>query len=269
MSRSHSDMTPFSALTAAMQHDGGRHMINLPDDWLQGRTAYGGLSAAMCLEATHRSQENLPPLRSAQFCFIGPATGTLSISSDVLRRGKSTVIVGSDLTGDSGLAVRSTFCFGTSRSSSHDHQALVMPKAAGPDDCPDYYIWPDRPNFMSHFDGRLAAGARPRTTGEKPEMIVWLRHKDAGDETDLLRLLALADALPPASLVLSKEFIPISTMTWTIDILEDKPFTSTGWWLIQTTANTSREGYSAQSTVIWSPDGKPVLTASQNVAIFG
>ena len=144
-----------------------------------------------------------------------------------------------------------------------------MPKVAGPDECPDYYIWPDRPNFMSHFDGRLAAGARPRTTGENPEMTVRLRHKDAGDETDLVRLLALADALPPASLVLSKEFIPISTMTWSIDMLEDKPFTLTGWWLIQTTANTSREGYSAQSTVIWSPDGKPVLAASQNVAIFG
>jgi hypothetical protein len=39
--------------------------------------------------------------------------------------------------------------------------------------------------------------------------------------------------------------------------------------LAQTTCNTSREGYSAQETVIWSPDGKPVLVARQNVAVFG
>ena len=269
MSGIHSEMTPFSALTAAMPQDNGRHMIDLPADWLQGRTAYGGLSAALCLEATKRSHENLPQLRSAQFCFIGPATGTLSISADVLRKGKSTVIVGSDLMGEGGLAVRSTFCFGTGRASSHDHQSLVMPRVLGPDECPDYYVWPDRPNFMGHFDGRLAAGAMPRTTGAKPEMTVWLRHQDAGDETDLVRLLALADALPPASLAMSKEFIPISTMTWSIDMLDAKPFTSTGWWLVQATADTSREGYSAQSTVIWSPDGNPVLIARQNVAIFG
>lgn len=269
MSNITSEMTPFSVLTAAMVQDNGNHSIVLPADWLQGRTAYGGLSAALCLQATLRSLEELPPLRSAQFCFVGPATGKLSISSDVLRKGKSTTLVGCDLTGDSGLAVRSTLCFGAGRTSSHDHQSFVMPKVAGPEDCPGYYVWPDRPNFMSHFDGRLAAGARPRTLGAKPEMTVWLRHHDAGDEASLVRLLALADALPPPSLVLSKEFIPISTMTWSIDMLDDKPFTSTGWWLVQATANTSREGYSAQETVIWSPDGKPVLVARQNVAIFG
>jgi len=269
MSNTASEMTPFSALTAVMRQQEDNHSIVLPDDWLQGRTAYGGLSAALCLEATKRSHENLPPLRSAQFCFIGPATGTLNISADVLRRGKSTVIVGSDLTGDSGLALRSTFCFGAGRASSHEHQALAMPNVPKPDECPDYYVWPDRPNFMRHFDGRLAAGAMPRTPGAKPEMTVWLRHRDTGDEANFVRVLALADALPPPSLVLSKEFIQISTMTSAIEFLDDKPLTSTGWWLVQAIADTSREGYSSQSIVIWSPDGKPVLTSRQNVAIFG
>lgn len=269
MNNSTSDMTPFSALTAAMQQHNDHHNIVLPDDWLQGRTAYGGLSTALCLEAITRSFADLPPLRSAQVCFVGPATGTLNISADVLRKGKSTVIVGSDLTGDSGLAVRSTFCFGAGRASSHDYQSLVMPNVATPDQCPDYFVWPNRPNFMRHFDGRLAAGAQPKTTGAKPEMTVWLRHHDAGDETNLARLLALADALPPASWVLSQEIIPISTITWSIDMLDDAPSTSTGWWLLQTTADTSREGYSAESNIIWSPDGKPVLVARANVAIFG
>lgn len=117
MSNITSEMTPFSVLTAAMVQDNGSHSIVLPADWLQGRTAYGGLSAALCLQATLRSIEDLPPLRSAQFCFVGPATGKLSISSDVLRKGKSTTLVGCDLTGDSGLAVRSTLCFVAGRTS--------------------------------------------------------------------------------------------------------------------------------------------------------
>ena len=66
-------MTPFSTLLAGMQQEieSHGHSIILPPDWLQCRTAYGGLSAALCLEATHRGIENLPPLRSAQYCFVG------------------------------------------------------------------------------------------------------------------------------------------------------------------------------------------------------
>lgn len=263
------EMTPFSDLMAAMRQSSTDHSIVLPDDWLQGRTAYGGLSAALCLEATKRSHEDLPPLRSAHFCFIGPAMGALNMTSDVLRKGKSTTIIGSDLTGDSGLAVRSTFCFGAARTSTHEYQSIPMPNVPKPDECTDYYVWPDRPNFMRHFEGRLASGALPRTTGVKPEMAVWLRHRDLGDESNLTRLLALADALPPPALVLSKSFIQISTMTSAIEFLDDHPFTSTGWWLVQAIADTSREGYSSQSIVIWNSDGKPVLTSRQNVAIFG
>lgn len=217
------ELTHFSELTAAMQQDNGRHHITLPADWLQGRTAYGGLSAALCLEAIYRSFDDLPPLRSAQICFVGPATGRLSASAVVLRRGKSTVLVASDLEGDSGLAVRATFCFGAGRVSAHDHQSLVMPEVMAPDECPSYYTWPNRPNFMSHFEGRLAKGARPGTPAAKPEMTVWLRHHDAGNEASLAHLLALADALPPAALVLSSEPTPISTMTWSIDMLTHRP----------------------------------------------
>lgn len=263
------DSTPFSHLTAAMQEVDGEQRTTLPSDWLQGRTAYGGLSAALCLEATLRAVPDLPPLRSAQFCFVGPANGQLSVSPKVLRAGKSTVIVGADLMGEGGLAVRSTLCFGAQRNSAHRHQSIVMPKVRQPDDCPQYFSWPNRPNFMSHFDGRLALGAGPGTDGAAPEMTVWLRHRDSGDDSSIVRLLALADALPPAALVMSPEPIPISTMTWAIEMLSEKPFTPNGWWLAQTRADTSLNGYSAQGNVIWNAEGEAVLVARQNVAIFG
>ena len=47
------------------------------------------------------------------------------------------------------------------------------------------------------------------------------------------------------------------------------PSTATGRWLVQATADTSQEGYSVQSMVIWNPEGKPILVARQNAAIFG
>jgi acyl-CoA thioesterase len=262
-------LTPFSQLAAAMQAQGGDYTISLPADWLQGRTAYGGLSASLCLEATFRHLPDLPPLRSAQICFVGPASGQLHISVNVLRRGKSTVVIGADLHGESGLAVRSTFCFGAARVSAQNYLSLPMPSVAAPAECPNYYVWPNRPNFMAHFDGRLAAGAVPLTPAAKPEMTVWLRHRDPGDDSSLVRLFALADALPPAALVLANERALVSTMTWSLDMLDIAPSSPTGWWLVQTAAESSCEGYSAQGTVIWNAEGQAVAVARQNATIFG
>lgn len=261
--------TPFSALMGAMQGTPGAYEIELPADWLQGRTAYGGLSAAICLEAACRSEPNLPPLRSAQYCFVGPATGPLRIAVQVLRRGKSTVLLSAELHGEAGLAVRATLCFGSGRQSAVHHDGMAMPAVAAPEACPDYYTWEPRPNFMRHFVGKLASGARPGTPGVAPAMTVWLRHHDNEAHPSAVGLLALADALPPAAMVCFSEVIPISTMTWSIEVLSDAPTSPSGWWLLSAKADTSMNGYSAQETIVWSAEGQPVIVARQNVAIFG
>ena len=64
-------MTPFSRLLQ-MQADGAASGVVLPDDWLQGRTAYGGLSAALSLAAARAADPGLPPLRTAQVCRQAP-----------------------------------------------------------------------------------------------------------------------------------------------------------------------------------------------------
>ncbi len=266
--RSPAALTGFSVMMAGMQAADDGYSITLPDDWLQGRTAYGGLSAAVCLEAARRAFPGLPALRSAQFAFIGPATGALRLAPRVLRQGKSTVFASVDLEGDDGLAARATLCFGAQRESAGAYDKLSMPAAPPPADCPSFYTWPNRPNFMEHFEGRLAGGGAPMSSHVLPEMLVWLRHRDAPAGDDLVRLVALADALPPAAFASLSAGAPISTMTWAIDLFEPAPRSETGWWLVQGIAETIRNGYSAQTTVIWSPDGRPVLSARQNVAIF-
>ena len=47
--------TSFKQLLAAMSQNNDSFSVTLPDDWLQGRTAYGGLSAALCYEAACRA----------------------------------------------------------------------------------------------------------------------------------------------------------------------------------------------------------------------
>lgn len=264
--------TGFSSLLASLVPDDDRFTVTLPADWLQGRTAYGGLSAALCLQATLRAFPGLPPLRSAQFAFVGPATGALCIAPRMLRQGKSAAFAGVDLEGDSGPAVRATLCFGAGRDLPHDHGKYTMPGTPPRESCPAFYAWDNRPNFMSHFDGRLAGGSLPMSGGPSPQMLVWLRHRDSSVSADLVSLVALADALPPASFASFAQGGPvgaISTMTWSIDMLDAAVDNPAGWWLLHAEAETIRDGYSAQTTVVWHPDGRAVMVARQTVAIFG
>ncbi|RJF86908.1 thioesterase family protein [Oleomonas cavernae] len=261
-------MTPFSTLVAAIALSTDGYTVTLPDDWLQGRTAYGGLSAALCYEAASRAFTDLPPLRSAQFCFIGPAGGTVTIVPTILRQGRSTVFVSVDLMAESGLAARALLSFGAARESAFDYSDLAMPAVAAPEQCESFFGGRPGPSFAKHFDSRLAGGFRPITGAPEPDMLLWLRHFDEATPNDLTALIALADAAPPAAMTQFTTPAPISTMTWSIDMLAPAPADDSGWRLMRTTAESTMAGYSAQAMMIWGPGGEPLMVARQNVAIF-
>ncbi|MEK7264701.1 MAG: acyl-CoA thioesterase domain-containing protein, partial [Pseudomonadota bacterium] len=68
----------FTEIIAGFSFDGalkGR----VAENWLQGRTIYGGMTAALCLEGALRTFPDLPPLRSAQISFVGPAEGEVAV----------------------------------------------------------------------------------------------------------------------------------------------------------------------------------------------
>ena len=68
------DATPFSLLLSRMQASDGASMLDVPDDWLQGRTLFGGLQAVVGLAAM-RSLAPDAPLRSLQMTFLAPVPG--------------------------------------------------------------------------------------------------------------------------------------------------------------------------------------------------
>jgi len=261
-------MTAFTDLLAAIKREGDDFRVTISDDWLQGRTAYGGLSAALCVEAAMRAVPGLPTLRSAQFTLIGPAAGPLIMRASVLRRGKSAVFVGVDLSGEAGLAARAVLSFGVARNSAIAYEDLPMPKVTPLADSPPFFAEGRNPiTFQQHFEHRIAGGTRP-LSGGTPEYLIWYRHRDERARTGIVPLIALADGPPPAIMAMFPQFAPISTMTWSVDVLVDEPATTDGWWLIQSKAETAANGYSTQAMMVWNAQGKPVIAHRQNVAIF-
>lgn len=259
-------MPSFRDVIAALEATGGAYEIDAPETWRQGRTLYGGITAALCAAAARRAHPDLPPLRSAQIALIGPASGRLRIETAILRQGRSSTVVGVDATGDSGIAARVIFTYAAARESAVRQDAPRAPDVPGPDACGNYFSG-FSPGFAGNFDARLAAGTRPLAGGE-PSMAIWVKHREDGGDDVELSLLALADVPPPAAFITFPQPAPISTATWSIDISAPIGGAAGDWRLLTSTSEQAADGYSLQAMEMFDTAGRRIAVARQMVAIF-
>ena len=246
--------------------DGEDYGITAPESWLQGRTLYGGLSAALSLRAARRAMPGLAPLRSAQMGFIGPAAGELRLRPALLRQGRSAAVVGVDAFSGDALACRAILTFGAARESGVVHERLPMPAVPAPEACPAFDRSTLRPAFIDNFEMLHAGGSLPLTPGAEPELMFWMRlREEAGLEADEA-LLAIADTLPPAATVAFKKWAAISTMSWMVDLAPGAA--APGWRLLRSVSEAAGQGYSGQAMACWSRDGQRLASGRQLVALF-
>lgn len=256
----------FGDFIRSMTEDGGLYHSHIPENWMQGRTAYGGLSAAIALTAAHRATEDAPPLRSAQIAFIGPLSGPVTARAEILRRGKSSAYVGVDVSDANGLGLRATFVFMKARPSHIDFCDLPPPETVDPVASVPAFKRTPGPHFTGQFE---YLHARPQnTTAEPSDLLRWTRLADRGEAPSEAELMVIGDALPPASMGLMTEKGPVSSMNWTLNVLTNELTTRNGWWLLRSRADQAQQGCSSQSMTIWNADGLPVASAIQSVALF-
>jgi acyl-CoA thioesterase len=260
--------TPFSGILEQLAIKDGVFRAQPSEDWRQGRTLFGGLSAALAVTAAGRAYPDLPPLRTAQFSFVGPATADLELTPILLRQGKSTAFVEVHVRSGAELVLNAMLVFGAARRSSHSYRALPMPNVSPPEGLSDFFDAPFAPHFSRQFEARFAGGARAVSGTEKPEILMWLRHRDHAAPDNIASIIALGDVPPPAAMTMFTTPAPISTVTWSLDVLGDDFFGS-GWHLIHTEAETVGDGYSSQRMTLWNSSGSALLAARQNVAVFG
>ncbi|MAN75009.1 MAG: hypothetical protein CME84_13100 [Henriciella sp.] len=258
----------YSELIAGLKRGvNGRIEATIPEDWMQGRTTYGGLTAALCLESAMELVPDMP-IRAAQVAFVGPVGGDVVISPTLLRQGKSSAFVNADLVSEDGVMARCIFTFGAKRPSKLDQASREWPQVKGPDDYPSFFGSGRRPNFANHFNVRLAEGQPPVSGAERGDITLWLRHKDEGALYNPTTLLSIADAPPPAAMSMMTEPGPISSMTWMAEFLTDDIVTTEGWFLVHHEAQATRDGYSSQSMRMWNADGQPMMIGRQTIAVF-
>lgn len=258
-------------LTSARTREDGFD-LSIPEDWHQGRTAYGGLSAALALAGAQQvGGGELPPLRSAQVSFVGPLSGPVEVRARVLRKGRNATWIAAEVLRDGEVGLLASFAFMGAIDSVVAFDERPAPAGVIPPEEARAVPTERSPLFLQHhFDVRYAL---PRGEGPKrPEAVWWARLHEGGDAAaidPMVHLLACADALPPGVMPLLPPRAPVSSMTWHCNLLDPKPATRDGWWLIRVASDYARSGGASEAIDIWNADGVPVLASMQSVAVFG
>lgn len=238
---------------------------HVPSDWMQGRTAYGGFSAAL---AHHCVRELLggaaPPLRSAQIAFVGPLAGEVAISCELLRQGRNTAFVEARIASAEGLGFQANLIFMNPRLSKIAHHGIARPDIGPPPADEDTRSGP--PEFFTHnFD---YPEKRLTMDGASNMLMNWHRISVCDHLDPMTELLCIGDGLPPSAMGLMTENGPISSMNWQVNILDETPATDNGWWLLKSETHHAGNGASSQYMTVWNSRLEPVMAAMQSVALF-
>ncbi|MDH3006805.1 MULTISPECIES: thioesterase family protein [Gordonia] len=243
----------------------------VPTQWTQGRTAYGGLTAAMSVLAAQLTEgKPLPPLKSAQFLLSAPVVDAATFTARRLREGRSASSVAVETVSGGQIAAHASLIFAQPRPSAISHDLVGAPEVPAPEDCGPFgdASAPLRPAFVDNVEMVRAGGTVPLGDDGDPRFLAWVRHRGAEGVDPTIALVALADALPPATTAAFTEWAPISTMSWSLHICTDDLPKPTDWMLLESSSTFTRDGYSHQSMTLWDSAWRPIIQASQTVALF-
>lgn len=241
------------------------------ENWMQGRTTFGGLTAAWLLEAALRSQDDLPPLRTAMINYVGPISEPPHLSTEVLRTGRNVSTLNARAESEGKVLGTGAFSFGRAVPDAQIHQELPAPEAPAPEEN-ELYIPAGAehlgPGFIQNFDVRLIDGNRPMMGAKEGYVRAWCRHKDPASRVGLPSLICIGDLLPPGMFPMLRKFGPNSSMNWLVNFMDDNPQTEEGWWQMETRMTAAANGYSSQIMRLWNSAGKLTLEGMQSVIVF-
>ncbi|HZH07955.1 MAG TPA: thioesterase family protein [Lautropia sp.] len=259
----------FAGILAAAQplDDTTGFAATIPEEWQQGRTAYGGVSAALALEGAKRLCDDLPPLRSAQIAFVGPVSGRVRVLPRLLRRGRNATWISVEIVGEGGVGLVATFVFMHALPSTATVQAPAPPAELIPLQDAAVADSELRPAFLRYnFETRHAL---PKADGKAADVCLWVRLLDRAGLAPDTEILLVGDGLPPAVLPVMEQRGPVSSMTWQVNLLGcDQISMANDWWLLRSTADQAAAGNSSQAMMLWGQDGTAKAAGTQSVAVF-
>lgn len=239
----------------------------VPEEWRQGRTAYGGVTVAAAVRAL-RGQ--IPRERSllqfnAQFVSVA-GKDDLDLSTAVLAQGSNVTTGQATVLSEGRTCLTLAAVFGAPRPTSKVVEAPPVMKAPA-ETFPQFpYVEGVTPRFTQKIQYRLVKKALP-FSGNDPGVEGYCRHLTPCGSAEEATI-GLLDAWPPAVLPMLEHPSPASTISWSAHLYHPPEHRPEDWWYYAAEPVAFRDGYATVQARLHAPDGRLVAWSEQLVAVF-
>ena len=255
-----------------------RWAADLPVDWAQGRTTFGGLIGAMAARVATLVVGADRPLRSLDVAFVAPLpVGPAEVDVEVLGAGKAITQLVVNFRSGGVLGARVHVVAGASRVSALRVDTGPSEMVAGDPaeqgvELP--YVPGVMPVFGQHMEFRWCSPAFPFSGGgpETARLNGWVRHRDVAH--GLEAMLALLDAWPPVILPMATGPVPVSTVRWAIHLASADEVGEPGgydadkqWVWYEARTVQCADGYATAYASMYS-EGRLVAWSEQLIAVY-
>jgi acyl-CoA thioesterase len=246
--------------------------LSVTENWTQGRTLYGGISASLVYQAALGLVDSDKKLRALNTHFIGPieADSPFTIKVEKLREGKSTTVVRGDIFQNEKIALSALVTFGIDRESEIQIDNLIEHQMEKPLKASFMPIIPKiTPNFIGNFEMAKVLGDWPITGSKQSVLHGWMRFKQPPVLFTDAHLVAIIDMWPPTVIQMLSYPAPASTMSWNLEfIYPHRAFKNDEWFAYQASTRQASSGYAHTEANIWDESGALVAISRQTVAVF-
>ncbi len=251
--------------------------FKIDDSWAQGRSIFGGLSAALVLahieaqieESTGLTDKDLRTL-NVHFCGAITADENCEFKYEILSQGKSIYQIQGQLIQDGQVKTQVLACFGLQRNSSiHISHAKLETVKAASDGIKFPFIEGLTPNFVQNIDVRATSKNFPFSGSANMQVNGYMRFEEAPTVFNDAAILALIDAWPPAILPMLKKPAPASTVTWNIEFVQPRnELKQDDYLYYQCDVVQADLGYGHTEAKIFHPNGELVALSRQLVVVY-
>lgn len=247
----------FEKATAIEQTAPNTFLGRIPDEWQQGRGAFGGVAIGVLARALLASEADpARTLRSLTADLCAPLLpGSIELRVSTLRRGANVSFLDAQLHQAGALVAHANAVLATTRA--------VAPVAMAPTP-PQPTPWrevatipieaPSGPVFASKYEYR-PTGPLPFSGGKDPVAEGWLREKSAPAYLDAAALIGLLDAWWPTCFAIEPGPRAVATVGYTMQLLADPSSLSATEPLFYRARGVASSGsYFVEFRELWSDD---------------
>ncbi len=249
--------------------DAAEATVTIPESWMQGRAAYGGLGAAIAATAMRKVLPVEKSLRSIMVSFVGPIpAGEVTVRGELMREGKNVSQATARVLDGDKICLQATAAFGSSRETKSAGPATAF-RPEDRDSVPRLNVsrFPV-PGFIANFDIHWTGGGIPTSGMCDRRLGKWVRHAADMEAYPVEKIIGLADIPPPIMMSHYKNRLLASSLSWSLEFLIPPEEVRSDWFYLDFTLEAAAGGYSQQSGLIFTEDGQLVAMSRQCMTYF-